>query len=73
MMLRLLLLALVVVVAAACSSSSGDDAGVDGRVHDYAKIEGPTTKPVVDLPVTPDLPLADIFAPDAGADAAPAQ
>jgi hypothetical protein len=54
--LAMLLVLAAVVLAVGCGSGSGSDGGLDGQ-RDFPKIEGPTTHPIVDLPV---------FKPDAG-------
>ena len=65
--MRTVVLAALFLLAPACDSSdSGEDAAADARVQDYAVIEGPITRPVVDLPVHPaDLAPPDLAAMDA--------
>ena len=58
--MRFVLVVLLLMLPACDSSDSGKDAATDARVQDYAVIEGPVTKPVVDLPVHP----ADLAPPD---------
>jgi hypothetical protein len=62
--MRSILFAITMALAtlAGCSSDSGTDAGLDGPPADYPKIEGPTTNPIVDMPLSPDTTSA----PDAG-------
>ena len=64
-MRRALMLALSLALLPGCSGDSKTDAAVDARIQDYAVIEGPTTNPIVDLPVhpTPDLTPADLGTP----------
>jgi len=57
-----MLLVLLLTVVFACGSDSGSDAGLDGTPADYPRIEGPTTNPIVDMPLSPD----STSAPDGG-------
>jgi hypothetical protein len=69
-LLLLVLITLAVPLCVACSDSNGSrtDGGKDAA-RDYLPIEGPVTKPIHDLPLSPDLGgpdgLVDISTADA--------
>jgi len=73
--LLLVLLVLITLVAAlcvACSDSNGSADGGKDAARDYLPIEGPVTKPIRDLPLSPDLGGPDGLTDMSVADAADA-
>jgi hypothetical protein len=68
-MLRPIIVAfLIAALSGGCGSDGSAKDGGRDLARDYAKIEGPITNPIVDLPVRLDQGRADLPAADASAD-----
>lgn len=71
--MRPIVVVILVIFLGGCGSDGSAKDGGQDLARDYPRIEGPTTNPIVDLPVrldqgATDLPAADLPAVDASAD-----